>query len=80
MAARTVLTILPQMTLDKVLDGTGICSVADLLSCDMPRMRHRPFNAPPHSISHAGLVGGGRRPHRSEGEARARQRQQSAEE
>jgi magnesium chelatase family protein len=33
--------------------------VANLLPADTPLMRHRPFRAPHHTISYAGLVGGG---------------------
>jgi magnesium chelatase family protein len=38
---------------------TRIYSVADLLPGDVPLIQHRPFRAPHHTISHAGLVGGG---------------------
>src|SRR4029453_15519493 len=41
------------------LDVTRIYSVADQLSPGTPLIRHRPFRAPHHTISHAGLVGGG---------------------
>ncbi|MDH7488138.1 MAG: ATP-binding protein, partial [Anaerolineae bacterium] len=43
-------------------DATRIYSVADCLPPDVPLIRHRPFRAPHHTISHAGLVGGGRWP------------------
>ena len=38
---------------------TRIYSVADALPSDQPLIRTRPFRAPHHTISHAGLVGGG---------------------
>ncbi len=57
--ARAVPGILPQMTLDEALEVTRIYSVADRLPSDMALIRHRPFRAPHHTISHAGLVGGG---------------------
>ena len=60
--ARSLPSILPKMTPDEALDVTRIYSVADLLPKDTPLIRHRPFRAPHHTISHAGLVGGGRWP------------------
>ena len=45
--------------LAKALDVTRIYSVADALPPDQPLIRARPFRAPHHTISHAGLVGGG---------------------
>ena len=49
----------------EALDVTRIYSVADMLhtvASDAPLIRHRPFRAPHHTISHAGLVGGGQWP------------------
>jgi magnesium chelatase family protein len=63
--ARSVPSILPRLTLDEALDVTRIYSVADMLRSnpgDSPVIRHRPFRAPHHTISHAGLVGGGQWP------------------
>ena len=60
--ARSVPSILPRLTFEEALDVTRIYSVADLLPPDTPLIRHRPFRAPHHTISHAGLVGGGRWP------------------
>ena len=60
--ARSVPGILPRLTLDEALDITRIYSVADMIPGDTPLIRHRPFRAPHHTISHAGLVGGGRWP------------------
>jgi len=45
---------------------TRIYSVADQLPPDVPLIRERPFRAPHHTISHAGLVGGGNWPHPGE--------------
>jgi magnesium chelatase family protein len=64
--ARALPAILPAMTLDESLDVTRIYSVADLLPPDIPLIRNRPFRAPHHTISNAGLVGGGNWPHPGE--------------
>lgn len=60
--ARALPSILPTMTIDEALDVTRIYSVADLLPSDTPLIQTRPFRAPHHTISHAGLVGGGNWP------------------
>ena len=64
--ARALPSILPAMTIDEELDVTRIYSVADLLPSDVPLIRARPFRSPHHTISHAGLVGGGNWPHPGE--------------
>ncbi len=64
--ARAMPGILPQMTIDEALDVTRIYSVADQLPPEVPMVRFRPFRAPHHTISHAGLVGGGNWPHPGE--------------
>ena len=64
--ARAMPGILPHMSIDEALDVTRIYSVADLLPSDVPLIRSRPFRAPHHTISHAGLVGGGNWPHPGE--------------
>ena len=51
--------ILPRMTLEEALEVTRIYSVADMLNGSHPLMQHRPFQSPHHTISQAGLVGGG---------------------
>jgi magnesium chelatase family protein len=60
--ARSLPSILPALTLSEALDVTRIYSVADMLPPDTPLIRQRPFRAPHHTISHAGLVGGGHWP------------------
>ena len=64
--ARALPAILPPLTIDEALDVTRIYSVADQLPPDSPLIRTRPFRAPHHTISHAGLVGGGNWPHPGE--------------
>ena len=56
--ARVMPGILPEMSIEESLDVTRIYSVADQLPAGTPLIRHRPFRAPHHTISHAGLVGG----------------------
>jgi magnesium chelatase family protein len=62
MMARALPTILPGLTLDEALDITRIYSICDMLPPDTPLIRARPFRAPHHTVSHAGLVGGGSTP------------------
>jgi magnesium chelatase family protein len=64
--ARAVPAILPRMTIEESLDVTRIYSVADQLPPEIPLIRNRPFRSPHHTISHAGLVGGGNWPHPGE--------------
>ena len=60
--ARAMPGILPRMAIEEALDVTRIYSVADQLPPDVPLVRSRPFRSPHHTISHAGLVGGGNWP------------------
>jgi magnesium chelatase family protein len=62
LVARSLPGILPAMEIEEALDVTRIYSIADQLPADTPLMRRRPFRAPHHTISHAGLVGGGNWP------------------
>src|SRR3972149_6374547 len=61
--ARSLPGILPQLSVDEALDVTRIYSVSDKLPDSRPFIHTRPFRAPHHTISHAGLVGGGTWPH-----------------
>lgn len=61
MLARRMPTILPALTDDEALEVIAIHSVAGVLSDDITRGA-RPFRAPHHSISGAGLIGGGSSP------------------
>jgi magnesium chelatase family protein len=62
--ARAAPSILPPMASNEALEVTQIYSVSGMLnsSSDGPLLRQRPFRAPHHTTSHAGLVGGGRWP------------------
>lgn len=64
--ARALPGILPEMSFEESLEVTKIYSVADALPPGTPLIRQRPFRAPHHTISHAGLVGGGNIPHPGE--------------
>lgn len=60
--ARAMPSILPPMTPEEALEVTRIYSVAALLPPGAGLITTRPFRAPHHTISHAGLVGGGTMP------------------
>ena len=60
--ARALPGILPRLALEEALEVTRIYSVADQLTADTPLIQIRPFRAPHHTISNAGLVGGGNWP------------------
>jgi magnesium chelatase family protein len=60
--ARALPSILPSMASEESLEVTKVYSVSGLLPSDRPLITQRPFRAPHHTISHAGLVGGGRQP------------------
>jgi len=60
--ARAMPGIMPTMSVEEALDVTRIYSVADQLPENVPLLQTRPFRAPHHTISNAGLVGGGNWP------------------
>ena len=60
--ARALPSILPALTHSEAIEVTKIYSVADALPKKNPLINERPFRAPHHTISYAGLVGGGSRP------------------
>lgn len=62
MLAMRLPTILPEMTLEEALETTKIYSVAGKLPTDSALVAARPFRSPHHTISDAGLIGGGRIP------------------
>ena len=57
--ARCLPGILPPLSFEEALEVTRIYSVAGLLPPGHPLIRERPFRAPHHTISYAGMVGGG---------------------
>jgi magnesium chelatase family protein len=62
MLARRLPSILPSMSLDEALETTKIHSVAGTLAPGRSLCTVRPFRAPHHTISDAGLIGGGSSP------------------
>ncbi len=60
--ARTLPTILPDLSCDEALEVTKVHSVSGLLSPGQSLVATRPFRAPHHTVSSAGLVGGGSMP------------------
>ncbi|MFQ6674288.1 MAG: YifB family Mg chelatase-like AAA ATPase, partial [Fidelibacterota bacterium] len=62
MLAKRLPTILPHLTLHEALEITKIHSVAGVLPRDRGFIAIRPFRSPHHTISDAGLIGGGHYP------------------
>lgn len=59
MLAKRLSTILPDLVLDEALESTKIHSVAGILPTEKGLVATRPYRSPHHSISDAGLIGGG---------------------
>lgn len=59
MLAKRLPTILPPLSFEESLEVTKIYSILGLLPSDRPLMLTRPFRAPHHTVSYAGMVGGG---------------------
>jgi len=59
MLARRIVSILPSMSLKESMETTRIHSIAGLLAPHTALITERPFRAPHHHISNAGLIGGG---------------------
>lgn len=62
MLAKRVPSIMPQLTATESIETTRIYSAMGLLKPGQPLMAKRPFRSPHHTISNAGLVGGGSPP------------------
>ncbi|MBD3344307.1 MAG: YifB family Mg chelatase-like AAA ATPase [Chitinivibrionales bacterium] len=62
MLARRLPSVLPDLTLDEALETTKIHSVSGHLDENTPLLATRPFRSPHHTVSDAGLIGGGSYP------------------
>jgi magnesium chelatase family protein len=61
MLARRLRGLLPDLDRDEALEVTQVLSAAGLVPAATPLATARPFRAPHHAISMAGLIGGGSR-------------------
>lgn len=59
MLAKRMPSILPPLSFEEALETTNIHSISGLLSPQNPIVTRRPFRSPHHTISSAGLAGGG---------------------
>ena len=62
MLSKRLPSILPDMTWEESLEVSQIYSVMGLLTNDAPLVTSRPFRSPHHTVSNAGLAGGGTNP------------------
>ena len=62
MLAKRIPSILPSMSLDEALETTKIHSISGSLKSHQALVARRPFHSPHHTISDAGLLGGGTNP------------------
>ena len=62
MLSKRLPSILPDMTREEALEVSKIYSVMGLLTSEKPLITTRPFRSPHHTVSNAGLAGGGSNP------------------
>jgi len=59
MLAKRMPTIMPSMNFEEIIETTKIYSILGMLSQENPLVLKRPFRSPHHTVSPAGLTGGG---------------------
>ncbi len=59
MMAKALLGIMPELTMEEALEITRIHSISGLLKEGHSLITQRPFRSPHHTVSYAGLIGGG---------------------
>ncbi len=57
--AKAIPAVLPSMSFEEAMEVTRIFSIADMIQTDKPLVVQRPFQSPHHTVSAAGLIGGG---------------------
>jgi len=62
MLAKALIGIMPEVTLEEALEITKIHSISGLLAEGQSLVTERPFRSPHHTVSYAGLIGGGSYP------------------
>jgi magnesium chelatase family protein len=62
MLAKALIGIMPELSYEEALETTKIHSVAGMLSSKQTFLTQRPFRSPHHTVSYAGLIGGGSTP------------------
>ncbi|MES2708640.1 MAG: YifB family Mg chelatase-like AAA ATPase [Verrucomicrobiota bacterium] len=62
MLAKRIATVMPPLTGEEAIETTRIHSICGLLHAKNAVLAHRPFRSPHHTISDAGLLGGGSNP------------------